>query len=319
MSFSSSVKEELSREITKARHCQMAEIAGIISFAGKVKTEESDIILSVYTENVILAKRYFELVRKAFKAKPELIVKNRDSGRRIYKIEVIEKLDNPTMFEALKWQVENTEGEIRIEEPVNKLLLMKSCCKRAYLRGAFFSAGSVTDPGKGYHLEIVSPNDDKADRIISEFAYFGIEVKKVIRKGHVVCYIKEGEQISDALNVIGAHTALMELENVRIIKEVRNDVNRRVNCETANINKTVNAAVKQIEDIEYIDKHLGLDNLSPLLQETARIRLENPEAPLKELAGLLGGDCGKSGLNHRLKKLHAIAEELRGTSGGNNG
>ncbi len=316
MSFSSSVKEELSREISKARHCQIAEIAGIISFAGKVNAEDKHVVLNVYTENVILAKRYFELVRKAFKVKPELIVKNRNSGHRMYRITVMEDENTPKMFEALKWQVENTDGEIRIEEPVNKLLLMKSCCKRAYLRGAFFAAGSITDPGKGYHLEIVSPNEEKADRIISEFAYFGIEVKTVMRKGHVVCYIKEGERISDALNVIGAHTALMELENVRIIKEVRNDVNRRVNCETANINKTVNAAVRQIEDIEYIEAHLGLENLPPALQETARKRLENPEAPLKELAGLLDDNCGKSGLNHRLKKLRAIADDLRLTYGG---
>ena len=319
MSFSSSVKEELSREITKARHCQLAEIAGIISFAGRVNIEKGCVILSVYTENVVLAKHYFELLRKAFKVKPELIVKNRNSGHRIYQIVVTEDNDSPKMFEALKWQVENTDGEIRIEEPVNKLLLMKSCCKRAYLRGAFFAAGSITDPGKGYHLEIVSPNEEKAARIISEFEYFGVEVKTVMRKGHVVCYIKEGERISDALNVIGAHTALMELENVRIIKEVRNDVNRRVNCETANINKTVNAAVKQIEDIEYIEAHLGLDSLPVALQETARKRLENPEATLKELAGMLDDNCGKSGLNHRLKKLHSIAEELRSTNGGNNG
>lgn len=319
MSFSSSVKEELSREITKARHCQLAEIAGIISFAGRVNIEKGCVVLSVYTENVVLAKHYFELLRKAFKVKPELIVKNRNSGHRIYQIVITEDNDSPKMFEALKWQVENTDGEIRIEEPVDKLLLMKSCCKRAYLRGAFFAAGSITDPGKGYHLEIVSPNEEKAARIISEFAYFGVEVKTVMRKGHVVCYIKEGERISDALNVIGAHTALMELENVRIIKEVRNDVNRRVNCETANINKTVNAAVKQIEDIEYIEAHLGLDSLPFALQETARKRLENPEATLKELAGLLDDNCGKSGLNHRLKKLHSIAEELRNTNGGNNG
>lgn len=319
MSFSSSVKEELSREITKARHCQLAEIAGIISFAGRVNIEKGCVALSVYTENVVLAKHYFELLRKAFKVKPELIVKNRNSGHRIYQIVVTEDNDSPKMFEALKWQVENTDGEIRIEEPVNKLLLMKSCCKRAYLRGAFFAAGSITDPGKGYHLEIVSPNEEKAARIISEFEYFGVEVKTVMRKGHVVCYIKEGERISDALNVIGAHTALMELENVRIIKEVRNDVNRRVNCETANINKTVNAAVKQIEDIEYIEAHLGLDSLPVALQETARKRLENPEATLKELAGMLDDNCGKSGLNHRLKKLHSIAEELRSTNGGNNG
>lgn len=312
MSFSSNVKEELTREVVKARHCQIAEIAGIFQNIGKIAVNDDTVELTITTENVVLAKRYFELTKKAFRVSPELIVTTSEKLKknRVYKVYIKEKKSDAAMYGALKWQVK--EKEQKIDEPVDKLIIMQSCCKRAYLRGVFLAVGSVTDPGKGYHLEIVVTNENKAKQITDEFLHFGIEVRTVERKGHIVCYIKEGEKISDALNVIGAHSALMELENVRIIKEVRNDVNRRVNCETANINKTVNAAVRQVEDIEYIDKVMGLKSLSPQLKEAAEKRLMYPEATLKELAALLNPPCGKSGLNHRLMKISAMAKELRG-------
>lgn len=204
----------------------------------------------------------------------------------------------------------------RETETVAEDLLQKGCCIRSYIRGAFMAAGSISDPEKGYHFEIVSWNEQAANQLIEKFSLFEIEAKKVERKGHIVIYIKEGAQIVDALNVMEAHNALMDLENVRILKEVRNSVNRQVNCETANINKTVNAAVKQVEDIEYIKVHMGLDELPLQLKEAARIRLEYPEAPLKELADLMCPPVGKSGINHRLRKLSQIAEDLREKNGG---
>lgn len=197
------------------------------------------------------------------------------------------------------------------QEVVEERLLKKSCCVRAYIRGAFLSSGSITDPEKGYHFEIVTSSYKQAEQLIEQFELFDIEAKSVERKGHIVVYIKEGAQIVDALNVMEAHHALMDLENVRILKEVRNTVNRKVNCETANINKTVNAAVKQIEDIEFIRATVGYDDLPLPLKETAQLRLEYPEAPLKELGELMNPPVGKSGVNHRLRKLSIIAEELR--------
>ena len=197
------------------------------------------------------------------------------------------------------------------EEAVDEQLLQKTCCIRAYIRGAFLTAGSITDPEKGYHFEIVTNSEKKAKQLVNKFEFFDVEAKTVERKGHIVVYIKEGAQIVDALNVMEAHNALMDLENVRIIKEVRNSVNRQVNCETANINKTVNAAVKQIEDIQLIQNEIGLGELPLSLRETARLRMEYPEAPLKELANLMNPPVGKSGINHRLRKLTQIAEELR--------
>ena len=174
------------------------------------------------------------------------------------------------------------------------------------------ATGSITDPEKGYHFEVVCNQEKKAEQLVEQLAFFGIEAKTTTRKNHLVVYIKEGAQIVDALNVMEAHNALMELENIRILKEVRNSVNRKVNCETANINKTVNAAVKQIEDIELIKERMGLDELSPALLQVAELRLMYPEAPLKDLGEMLNPPVGKSGVNHRLRKLSEIAKELRG-------
>ena len=173
------------------------------------------------------------------------------------------------------------------------------------------AAGSISDPEKFYHFEIVCSTMEKAEQLCRIIQNFQIDAKIVERKKHFVVYIKEGSGIVDILNVMEAHIALMDLENVRIVKEMRNSVNRKVNCETANLNKTVSAAVKQIEDIKYIRDTVGLEVLSPVLKDMAIVRLENPETPLKELGTLLSPSVGKSGVNHRLRKLGRIADELR--------
>ena len=188
---------------------------------------------------------------------------------------------------------------------------------RAFLRGAFLAAGSVSDPEKFYHLEIVCATEPKAKQIRSIMATFGIEARIVVRKRHYVVYIKEGNQIVDMLNVMEAHRSLMEFENVRILKEMRGNVNRQVNCETANINKTVSAAISQIEDITYIRDRLGFESLPDGLAQIARARLMKPEATLKELGEDLDPPVGKSGVNHRLRKLSELAGKLRDQGTGN--
>lgn len=174
------------------------------------------------------------------------------------------------------------------------------------------AAGSISDPNKFYHLEIVCDTKNKALQLRDMINSFALDSKVVPRKKNFVVYIKEGTQIVEMLNVMEAHVALMNLENVRILKEMRNSVNRRVNCETANSNKTVVAAVKQIKDIEYIRDTVGLESLNEGLAEAARARLEYPDVPLKDLGTLLSVPVGKSGVNHRLKKISEIAESLRG-------
>lgn len=206
----------------------------------------------------------------------------------------------------------NSQGEIGENlSLIRNVVLQNACCRRAFIRGAFLAAGSISAPEKFYHFEIVCPTEPKAEQLKNIIATFDIEAKIVPRKRYYVVYIKEGSQIVDILNVMEAPVSLMELENIRIVKEMRGSVNRQVNCETANINKTVSAAVKQIEDIRFIQSVAGLSGLPESLQEMARIRLERPEATLKELGEALEPPVGKSGVNHRLRKLSLVAEELR--------
>ena len=182
---------------------------------------------------------------------------------------------------------------------------------KGLIRDAFLRSGSISDPEKFYHLEIVFTSHEEAKSIQKMLEDFGLDAKIVERKGHYIVYLKEGAQIADMLRIMEAPLALMEFENIRIVKEMRNSINRQVNCEAANLGKTISAAVKQVEDIRYICSKVGLDNIPESLAETAKIRLEYPEATLKELGELMDPPLGKSGVNHRLKKLSELAEDLR--------
>lgn len=312
MSFSSDVKDELSRQISQGRHCQIAEISAIISLCGKVIISTDDkYSIKVHTENVAVARKYFTLIKKTFNINTEISIRRNVylKKSRTYSILIKGHEDSERVLNACKL-IEKKEIKENLSI-VSNLVIQNSCCKRAFIRGAFLAAGSISDPEKFYHLEIVCTNMQKAIQLQEIIRAFDIEAKIVQRKKYFVVYIKEGSQIVEILNVMEAHVSLMNLENVRILKEMRNSVNRQVNCETANINKTVSAAVKQIEDIRYIKEHMGFEGLSDGLEDVARIRLEYPEATLKELGALLNPPVGKSGVNHRLRKLSNLAQELR--------
>lgn len=182
--------------------------------------------------------------------------------------------------------------------------------KRAYLRGGFLATGSISDPDHSYHLEITFSNRLLAEEYMNFLKEFKINSHFILRKGHYLVYLKEGQDIVDFLNVIGAHGALMQLENIRIVKDMRNQVNRIVNCETANLDKTVNASCRQVENINYIKEHLGLDSLPDGLSEIALLRLENPDVSLLELGRMLNPPLSKSGVNHRLRKIDNIAKNF---------
>ena len=198
-----------------------------------------------------------------------------------------------------------------LNKPVSALLLKNSCCQRAFLRGAFLSVGSMSDPAKSYHLEFDCCDAEKAEQLRELMKGFEIEAKIILRKKYYVVYLKEGSGIVDLLNVCEAPVSLMNVENLRILKEMRNSVNRRVNCETANIARTVSAAARQVEDIQYLQLHYGFQNLPDNLREMAEIRLENPDTPLKELGEYFQPPLGKSGVNHRLRKLSELADTIR--------
>lgn len=291
MSFSGMIKEELSEHYAKARHCNLAELSALIRMSGEFGEDKKGVCqIHFHTENFAVARKCFTLLQKTFNIGTGIAVRrNMARGSTGYDI--------------------YAKGEELLA--VKNAMVQAVCCKRAYIRGAFITAGSMSDPSKSYHFEIVCNTSEEAEYLKTMINSFDMEAKIVGRKKTCVVYLKEGSQIVDILNVMEAHVALLELENVRILKEMRNSVNRKVNCETANINKTVSAAVRQMEDIEYIRDTIGFDKLPAGLKDVALTRLTYPEATLKELGGLLENPVGKSGVNHRLRKLSEIAVKLR--------
>ena len=313
MSFSGMVKEELSKRTGASRHCQIAELAAMYLLCGKLKrTQGQELVLWVQTENQWVARKCFTILQKTFNIETDITVHESAHLKRcrVYHVTTRETEQALEILEAVKLVVKgSTDGTLKLG---NAVILQRNSCKRAFIRGAFLASGSISDPQKGYHFEIVCPDEEKAQQLQEIIRSFHIDAKIVLRKKSYVVYVKEGAQIVDILAVMEANVALMDLENIRILKEMRNSVNRKVNCETANINKTVNAAVKQVEDIRLIERKAGFESLSEGLEEIARLRLQYPEATLKELGMMLNPQVGKSGVNHRLRKLSMIAEELRG-------
>ena len=310
MSFSSEVKEELSEQIASGRHCRLAETAAILSLCGKIVITENDrYCVKIQTENLAVARKYFTLLRKTFNIRAEVSVRK---SREVRFYSVIVSKDPEARRLLGETCLLDKDGNVsECMSPMHHRLLRQNCCRRAFIRGAFLAVGSVSDPEKSYHFEIVCAAPEKARQLQELLASYDVDAKVVLRKRHYVVYIKEGSQIVELLGLMGAHISLMQLENVRIVKEMRNSVNRKVNCETANLNKTVSAAVRQAEDIRYIQEKIGLDKLPMDLEETARLRLEHTEASLKELGDMLSPKVGKSGVNHRLRKLSQIADDLR--------
>ena len=310
MSFSGEIKEELSTLVPAAHHCRLAETAAILLFCGKIILTETDsCCVKIQTENLPVARKYFTLLRKTFNMRAEVSVRK---SREIRYYSIVIRCDKDARRLLAGTHLMNPDGHIDGDiRQIHNSLLKQNCCRRSFIRGAFLAAGSVSDPEKSYHFEIVCTAPEKARQLQELLASYDVDAKVVLRKRHYVVYIKEGSQIVELLGLMGAHISLMQLENVRIVKEMRNSVNRKVNCETANLNKTVSAAVRQAEDIRYIQEKIGLDKLPMDLEETARLRLEHTEASLKELGDMLSPKVGKSGVNHRLRKLSQIADDLR--------
>lgn len=312
MSFSAKVKEELSTHMSSARHCQIAELAAIISICGRISISSSDRYrVTVHTENITVARKYFTLIKKTFNICTETSIrKNLKKGSVFYSVIIARHEEAVRVLQAVK--LLDDTGEIREELSIVKNVVIRQlCCRRAFLRGVFLASGSISDPYKSYHFEVVCATEDKAKQLQYIMNSLHMSAKIVLRKKSYVVYLKEADQISDMLNIMEAHVALMEFENIRILKDMRNTVNRKVNCETANINKTVSAAVKQLEDIVYIRDEIGFEKLADGLREVALARIAYPEATLKELGDALTPSVGKSGVNHRLRKLSEIAEKVR--------
>lgn len=317
MSFSSVVKNELCRMEPSSECCLLAELAAVIRISGAIKKSgSSDVNIRITTENAAFARRVFSIIKRLFNIYSEVTTRKSNKLKKhvSYILVITASMGAGRILDSTGITCRFEDDSMILDYSHNFPKITRTlCCRRAYLRGAFLAAGSVSDPEKTYHLEITNHSRNLAVETVRIINSFGLNAKVIRRKGTYVTYLKEGENIVDFLNIIGAHSALMELENVRIMKEMRNNVNRIVNCETANLEKTVNASLRQVENIKYIRDSIGLDKLPDNLREIAQARLAHSEASLKELGEMLSPPLGKSGVNHRLRKLDEIADKVRGS------
>ncbi len=298
-SFSHGVKKEISLLEVPLRHCAIAEICAVFNHCGSFDGEN----LFITTENILVAERAYKILKSLSSATPGINVKKLSKITNHYNIFIN---DTNSSKKILK-----SAGLLTKKTNIDPLVLKSDCCKRAYIRDSFLCSGSVSNPEKGYHLEIMHPDSDYLTKLSKVINSFDLSSKVTKRKSHFILYIKEGEQIVDMLNIMGAHASLMEMENSRILKDLKNNVTRTVNCETANIEKVATAAAKQLEDINFLTAKIGLSALPENLQEIAMLRMKYPEASLKEIGEKMSEPIGKSGVNHRLRKISNIAEFYR--------
>lgn len=312
MSFSLKVKNEVCRNGELSKPEMIAQLSAIMKSSGTIGFGfNRAVTFKVITENPAIARWIFKSLKDCFDIHSKLLVKKSNSLKKnnIYMVLIPEDVDVRGLLQNLG--IIEKDGLFNINYGISEEVIVDENSKRAYIRGAFLGGGSISNPEKTYHLEFVTHDEEYAKSLSSLINSYKLNSKVIQRKNSFVIYLKEGEQIVDLLNIIGAHSALLELENIRIMKEMRNNVNRIVNCETANLSKTVNAAVRQVESIKLIESEIGLDRLPKNLKEVARLRLSFPDESLKELGAMLNPPVGKSGVNHRLRRIEKIADELR--------
>lgn len=303
MSFSSTAKSEICRTAPGGDCCQLSELTALLHTAGSMSLSGGGLSLRLDTENAAVARRAFQLVKGLYgmSARMEMHT-NRFKQNHIYSL-VIDPATSQTV--ALDSHLLDEDGI----KAGAQAAAQRECCRIAFLRGAFLGGGSVTNPERRYHMEFVCSQKDFADELLNIMVQSGVGGKTILRGQSYVVYLKDSETIVTLLTMMGAHTAILNMENIRILKSVRNNVNRKVNCDSGNLSKMVNAAMRQQEDIETIRKASALEALSPTLREVAEARVSYPEATLSELAETLG--VTKSAVNHRLRKLSSIAQQLK--------
>ncbi|WP_160677663.1 DNA-binding protein WhiA [Clostridium sp. C8-1-8] len=312
MSFSSKVKGEICRYTDLNKSEALAEISAIMKVSGTLAFSGRQISFKITTENPACARLVFTILKDHFNIHSRLMVKRSNSLKKnnIYMVLITEEMGVKDLLRDTGI-LREVDGITTLDYRIDQDIVSDEEKRRAYVRGAFIGGGSISNPEKNYHLELVTHSLEYAEDLRDVINTFTLNSKVIQRKNSYIVYIKEGEQIVDLLNVIGAHSSLLELENIRIMKEMRNNVNRLVNCETANLSKTVNAAVRQVESIKLIQRQIGLARLPKNLREVAELRLTYPDESLKELGEMLDPPVGKSGINHRLRKIEKIADEIR--------
>lgn len=312
MSFSREVKEEILRLNIETECCKTSELIAVVRNCSSLVLEKGNIHILIQTKNALIARKIFELIKDIYKVSTPIDIKKNSKGSGVYTLKIDSKdiVSDILKKSSIKCKVKNDVLNVKYSSISNSIKNSK-CCQRAYIRGVFLVNGSINTPQKNYHLEIVNTNYILALENNEILSKYGLFPKIITRKDNYIIYLKDSENIADFLNIITAHKALMKLENIKIVKEVRNNVNRIINCETANLEKIVNTSIRQVEDIKFIEKTVGIKSLPKNLQEIAYIRLENKDLPLKDLGFMLNPILGKSGVNHRLKKIEIIAKKLR--------
>lgn len=314
MSFSSFTKNELSRIPIKNKCCAKAELAAIVRMNGIIQINGAyGISLKFTTENAAIARRIFSLLKAMYNIDVEVMVRRNKQLKKNNNYLIVVKNTRATkkILRDIELIKSNEYDSFHLDYSISKSIISKRCCKRSFIRGSFLGGGSISNPEKTYHLEFVTNNEEHGKELSNLINSFGLNSKIVTRKENFVIYLKEGEQIVDILNIMEAHLALLELEDIRVLKDVRNNINRIVNCETANLGKTIDASLRQIKNIEYIDSTIGLEKLPKNLLDLAYLRLEHRDASLKELGTMLSPPVGKSGVNHRFRKIEEIADDLK--------
>ena len=303
MSFAEEVKNEVAHMDSEDAACRTAELAALLCMGGSLILGSGGAVgLEFSTANNAVARRALSMWRKSFSIRPEVLVRQ---GLRLRKKNYYILRGPPSAASTACLQELDL---FPASEALQGMALRRDDCRRALLRGAFMGGGSVNRPQGDYHLELVTENKGFARLLLKLMHHFHLSAKMTDRKGAYLVYIKDGNGVSTFLQQIGADQAYLKFESVRVIKDMRNNVNRVVNCETANLQKTVDAAVRQTRDIEVIRQSGKYQKLSLRLQEAAELRLANPEATMGELAAMSG--LTKSGLSHRFKKIADIAKEI---------
>ncbi|WP_338471835.1 DNA-binding protein WhiA [Niallia sp. XMNu-256] len=310
MSFASETKKELTNLEVKDC-CGLAELSALIQMNGSLSFTNRKLSVDVQTENAAIARRIYMLIKRYYQVNIELLVrkKMRLKKNNVYIVRLVDETRR-----ILKDLGIMSEGEgFNFKNIISPSLIKKKCCRRSYLRGAFLAGGSVNNPEtSSYHLEIFSLYHGHSESLCELMNSFDLNAKILERKKGYMTYLKEAEKITDFLIIIGANNAMLKFEDIRIVRDMRNSVNRLVNCETANLNKTIGAAIRQVENIKYIDKTVGLNVLPDKLREIAQLRVAHQDVTLKELGEMVAsGPISKSGINHRLRKIDEVAEKLR--------
>lgn len=307
------VKNELSRIIPDEEHVKIAELAALVRMSGSLKLMGfNKLSFKVVTENPAIARKVFSLLKSCFGIHVDIEVRKNKNLKKNNTYSLLVTYEQGANDILEKVGIIEKQGEnVFIRSDIPDIIVKDEESKRAYIRGAFLGGGSVSDPEKTYHVELVTLDEELSVYLMNLLNTYDFNAKIVPRKNTYVIYLKESNHISDLFNIMGAHNALFQLEDIKIKKQMRNDVNRIVNCETANLTKTVNAAMRQVESIKYIIKTMGLEYLPDNLREIAELRIEYDDLSLKELGEMLESPLGKSGVNHRLKKIEEIADKLR--------